>query len=370
MQPSGGNLPEQPPRADEAPRPLKPEGNSYTADEIASLCLGFRERMRTLVNEHPELALVDDEFKLVLTHAADPLKELDHLLTACARVFVGLKHLLNPVGLPLRMTEDGRVLTQQFKDVATFVTDIRGSTELTEDVAKQWGVTVFEVLSDCYFLHVTEVLEKYECHYLNYTGDGLLVLSRERKDAAGRVVLPSLDNAVLCAIDLTGITNCIAEAWRQLGLIQENGVWHETGLGLTSGDVEVGDPFIPDRAPTGKCAEFDRLFRALVAERVPHFQPRTDYSQRIRAIHALSPAINRATRLEGADITAPDHTCMMIASDVAKLCPPLRERFQPVGIRTLKGIGQVEIFGVRRYEQVDVPALENACRAHYASQVT
>lgn len=367
MQHSGGNFPEQPPRAHDARFPPKPEGKIYTAEEVAGLCIAFRERMRTLVAEHPELALVEDEFKMVMTHEADPLQELEHLLTACEGVFVELKHLLNPVGLPLRMTEDGRVLTQQFKDVATFVTDIRGSTELTQNVANEWGVGVFEVLSYCYFPHVTQMLEKYACHYLNYTGDGLLVLSRERKDETGRVVLPCLDNAVLCALDLTGLTNCIAEAWRKLGLTQANGVWHETGLGLTSGDVEVGDPFIPDKALTGKCSQFDQMFRSLMAQRVPHFQPRTDYSRRIRGIHALSPAINRATRLEGTDITAPEHTCMMTASDVAKLCPQLRQRFEPVGKRTLKGLGEVDVFGVRRYEQVDVPALEEACRAHYAS---
>src|SRR5205814_296357 len=160
------------------------------------------------------MLLVCDEFEDVVHHTTDPLTELEHLLEATDEVLLQLKHLLNPTGLPLHMTKDGRVRTQRFKEVATFVTDIRGFTEMPQYIHDRWGVSVFDVLSMCYFPHVTEVLDRYECHYLNYTGDGLLVLARQRVLEEGQVVLPSLDNAALCALELVAVTNCIAEAWQ------------------------------------------------------------------------------------------------------------------------------------------------------------
>lgn len=344
------------------------EQKQYSAAEVASVCARFRGSMAELIRRYPELILVEDEFEEVVHHEADPLREAASLLEACEEVFIELRHLLNPIGLPLHMTDDGRVQTRTYQDVAAFVTDIRGFTELTPNVQKHWGVNVFDVLSYCYFPHVVEVLERYQCHYLNYTGDGLLVLSQGRRDEAGQVLLPSMDNAVLCALEMTAVTNCIAEAWKRLGLTQADGTWHETGLGLTSGVVQVGDPFVPDRSPAGKLAEADALFRSLVGAAVPYFQPRSEYRRRVVGIHALSPVINRASRLQDTDKTAPVHTCMTTADDVAKLCPPLRKRFERVGKMQLKGIGVTDVFGVHRFDKVDVPALEKECRAHYAAQ--
>jgi class 3 adenylate cyclase len=266
------------------------------------------------------------------------------------------------------MSQDGRVVHRMFKDVATFVTDIRGFTELTENVTKQWGVSVFDVLSGCYFPQISELLERYGCHYLNYTGDGLLVLTTARKHPKECVLLPSLDNAVLCAMELTLLTNSIAEAWRRMGLVQASGDWHETGIGLASGDVAVGDPFVPDRTLNGKCAEFDQLLRSLLAERMPHFQPRTDFTWRVRSIHALSPAINRASRLQDANKLTARHSCIMTEADVNRLCPPLREWFEPVGTAKLKGIGEVQVFGFNRFVLMNVPELEKKCFEHFICQ--
>ena len=109
------------------------------------------------------------------------------------------------------------------------------------------------------------------------------------------------------------------------------------------------------------------MFRTIVAEQAPHFTPRQDYSWRVRGIHALSASINRASRLQDTDKSAPNHTCMMIPDDVARLCPPLRQRFERVGKRMLKGMGDVAVFGYHRYDKVDVPELAEACLAYYAA---
>lgn len=337
------------------------------APDAAALCARFRDSMTDLVRQYPELVLVEDEFEAAIRHDADPLKEIASILGACRDVFIGLRHLLNPIGVPLRATADGRIQTLTLDNVATFVTDIRGFTELTENIGQRWGVNVFDLLSFCYFPHVVEVLNRYECNYLNYTGDGLLVLSRERKGKGG-AILPGLDNSVLCALEMTGVTNCIAETWRRLGLVQSSGVWHETGIGLTSGTVQVGDPFVPDRNPSGKLAEFDTLFRSLVPQAAPSFQPRINYAQQIMGIHALGPVINRASRLQDTDKTAPDHTCMMTETEMKLLCPLLQERFERVGTIYLKGLGNADVFGFLRFEPVDVASLEKACWAYYASR--
>lgn len=340
----------------------------YTASEVAAVVARSRHRFDHLADLHPELSYVRDEFEEIVHHRDDPLGELVALLSACEETFVALKHLLNPTGLPLHMTDDGRVLTRTFEGVTTFLTDIRGFTELTRNVADRWALPIFDLLSYCYFPYMTDILEGYGCHYLNYTGDGLLVLSRDVLDESGRRILPSLDNAVLCAIDLTLVTNAIGEAWGRLGLTRENGAPHETGLGLTFGDVSVGDPFVPDHSYEGHTAEFDEIFRAVLAEKAPHIRPMVDYGHRVRAIHALSPTINRASRLQDMDKLAPDHTIMMIAEDVERLCPALRRRFQHVGQMALKGIGIAEVHAVLRHEPVDVPALAADCRRHYADR--
>jgi class 3 adenylate cyclase len=344
-----------------------PEKKEYARPDAAALCARFRKSMDELVHQHPELILVKDEFDEVVRHDADPLRELAGLLEACQEVFLELRHLLNPIGLPVRLTEDGRILTHTFQDVAAFVTDIRGFTEMTQNVEERWGVNVFDVLSCCYFPHVVDVLERYDCHYLNYTGDGLLVLSLGRRDEAGQVLLPGLDNAVLCALEMTAVTNSIAEAWKRLGLTQANGTWHETGLGLSSGSVQVGDPFVPDQTAVGKLAQFDELFRTLVAQSASFYQPRDEYKRRVVGIHALSPVINRASRLQDVDKLAPQHTCMMTATDVERLSPPLRQWFERVGKMYLKGIGEMDVFGFHRFGSADVPALEKECRDHYAA---
>lgn len=340
----------------------------YAETEVLDLCARFRKSIDELVRQHPELSLVQEEFDDVAQHETDPLQDVASLFEACRESFVELRRLLNPIGLPVHLTEDGRILTRTFEEAAAFVTDIRGFTEMTQNVEQQWGVNVFDVLSYCYFPHIVDVLERYECHYLNYTGDGLLVLSLGRRDDSGRVLLPGLDNAVLCALEMTVVTNNIAEAWKRLGLVQSSGTWHETGLGLCSGSVHVGDPFVPDRLPTGKLAEFDELFRRLTAQSVSGFHPRSEYQRRIVGIHALSPVINRASRLQDVDKLAPKHTCMMTAADIEQLSPPLREKFERVGMMSLKGIGDVEVFGFHRYEPIDVPALEKVCRTYYATE--
>jgi class 3 adenylate cyclase len=343
--------------------------NTYSAEEVASLCERIRERVKTLVVEHEELTIVADEFEQVLQCDPDPLREVWALFTACADVIIQLKHMLNPTGLPLHLTADGRVITQTFEGVTTFLTDIRGFTELTHSVTREWNISVFDVLSFCYFPHVTEVLETYGCHYLNYTGDGLLVLSRARLHDGGRVLLPSIDNAVICAIALTGVTNAIAATWKSLGLTMASGRWHETGLGLAYGDVQVGDPFVPYHNYRDKCADFNASFHKAIAEHAPYFQPRNDYSRRVRTIQALSTSINRASRLQDADKDAPDHTCMMISPDVARLCPPLQGYFECVGEAMLRGIGMVEICGIRRFANYDIPAIEAECLAYHAESV-
>ena len=58
----------------------------------------------------------------------------------------------------------------------------------------------------------------------------------------------------------------------------------------------------------------------------------------------------------------------MSGSDTEMLCPLLRERFERVGNMLLKGIGNVDVFGFRRSEPVDVPALEQACRQYYVTR--
>ena len=344
-------------------RPSKTK--KYAESEVLDLCARFRKSIDEIIRQHPDLILIKEEFDGVVRHETDPLQEMASLFEACQKSFVELRHLLNPIGLPVHLSEDGRILTSTFDEAAAFVTDIRGFTEMTQNVEQRWGVNVFDVLSYCYFPHVVDVLERYECHYLNYTGDGLLGLSIGRRDEAGRVLLPGLDNAVLCALEMTAVTNNIAEAWKRLGLVQSSGTWHETGLGLCSGSVHVGDPFVPDRGPTGKLAEFDELFRRLSAESVSFFHPRTEYNRRIVGIHALSPVINRASRLQDVDKLAPEHTCMMSVADVERLSPPLRKKFDRVATMYLKGIGDVDVFGFHRYEQVDVPALDQECRAYY-----
>src|ERR1043166_4146981 len=144
----------------------------YAAAEVAHVCAHFRKTLAELVRQHPELAMVAEDFDEVVHHAADPLQEASSLFDACQDVFIELRHLINPIGLPVHLTEDGRVLTRTFQDVSAFVTDIRGFTEMTQNVETCWGVSVFDVLSTCYFPHVVDVLERHECHYLNYTGDG------------------------------------------------------------------------------------------------------------------------------------------------------------------------------------------------------
>ena len=74
---------------------------------------------------------------------------------------------------------------------------------------------------------------------------------------------------------------------------------------LSAGKVYVGDPFVPDQAPTGPLAQFDALFGTVAAQTVPYFQPRRDYKRRVVGIHALSPVINRASRLQDTDKLAP-----------------------------------------------------------------
>lgn len=344
---------------------LSPSQSGYSMNEVAEACRRFRERAAKLAREHPELVLVCDEFEDVVHHSADPLAELEQLLEANEQVLLQLKHLLNPTGLPLHMTKDGRVQTQRFDDVATFVTDIRGFSEMTQYISERWGVGVFDVLSMSYFPHLTEVLDRYECHYLNYTGDGLLVLVQGRAVENGQVVIPSLDNAALCGMEMIGVTNSIALAWQSFGLEQHDGTPHETGLGLTDGWVEVGDPLVPDREFSPQVAEFNKRFLAILAKHAPHFKPREDYGWRVRGIHALSPSINLASRLQNMDKTAPLHTIMMVGRDVDKLCPVLAEQFQPVGKRTLKGIGEAELFGILRWTPIDVPAIEKACIDYY-----
>src|ERR1051326_5749064 len=93
----------------EEEQPSVPAGKTYTATEVAQFSLAFRQKLRTLVEQHSELALARDEFNDVVHHAADPLQEIAALLDACLEVLLQLRHLVNPIALPLHMTEDGRV---------------------------------------------------------------------------------------------------------------------------------------------------------------------------------------------------------------------------------------------------------------------
>jgi class 3 adenylate cyclase len=345
----------------------EPSPKTYGRDEVVAVRSKIRNDIAQLAVEHEDLQLVIDEYEEVVHHEADPLADIGAIFQACHDVIVDLKHLLNPTGLPLHLSNDGRVVAHNFEGVTTFLTDIRGFTELSNHVCESWKISIFDVLSFCYFPHVTEVLERYGCHYLNYTGDGLLVLCRDRKDENDHVILPSIDNAVICSIALTGVTRAIADSWKAMGMCKADGHSHETGLGLSFGDVQVGDPFVPYRENDSKCAEFDRIFRERLPQVAKDFVPRESYSHRVRAIQALSTSINRASRLQDADKEAPNHTVMMTEEDVNRLSPPLRRYFERVAKITLRGLGTAEVYGIHRYDLYDVHAIERECLDYHAN---
>jgi class 3 adenylate cyclase len=319
-------------------------------------------RVEKLGKKNPSLGLIHQELKrFTKSGLRSDAKSVESILGAWEKSAAQLDHLINPIGLPLQVTDNGRIATKTFENVAVLLTDIRGFTELGNRLVEEWNLTVFDFLSYCYFPLLVEVLENFGCHYLNYTGDGLLIVGEAQVDQKTGQKLAALDNMVLCAFQLVEVSDLIAKVWAEMGLKQKSGVLHETGIGISFGRIEVGDPFVPDHLATGKLLEFQTLFGRKINTQGHHWKPRKNFRDRIRGIHALGPVINLASRLQDTDKRVPDHTCMIEKADCERLSPPIRKLYETLGMVKLPGLGEREIFGVRRKSIRNIEKLKNAC---------
>ena len=77
-----------------------------------------------------------------------------------------------------------------------------------------------------------------------------------------------------------------------------------------------------------------------------------------------------AVRAESLDARFKEFTCIVRTELLTELCPPLRNLFEPIGICTLKGIGDAHMSGIRRFAHYNVDELEAQCRAYYVAQKT
>lgn len=330
--------------------------------KVKDLLLEHQRQIEKLSTKSQALALVVQELRRYSSNFGENEDStIESILGAWTESIGQLEHLINPIGLPVGITKDGRIETRTFENVAVLLTDIRGFTSLSHTVVNEWKITVFDFLSYCYFPIIAEVVEDYGCHYLNYTGDGLLIMGQERLDPATGKNLSALDNITLCALQLVEVTTAISQVWADMGLMQNSGVFHETGIGISFGRVEVGDPFVPDRSFDGKLLEFQKRFATYQNSHNHHWQARNNFKDRVRGIHALGPTINLASRLQDTDKRMPNHTCIIEKSDCERLSPSLKKLYESLGTVTLPGLGDCEVFGMPRKNEPDLIKLREAC---------
>lgn len=328
--------------------------------------------MQNLASAHPELTIAQQTFSHALRREGErALPEvLNAIFDAHRSILLQLKNVINPTGLPLRVTEDGRIKSHEYRSAAVISTDLEGFTEMAFSVPRIGDTNIFDVLSYTYYPHLMEVLRKHDCHLYSFAGDGTLIISREEMGDGGRVLLPALDNAVLCVADAYVILDLVAQVWQQQGIQNPDGTPKRTRFGVKFGPVTMGDALAPDDKPRGMCAKFGELFGVIVPLNAPHYGPPEDFSMRIWGVHGLSIIQNQAARLQSA-LEDRDHICILMREDVQQLCSPLQKLFDPLGRRALKGVaGDIDIYGMRKVPGTAITELERTCRAYYQEHET
>lgn len=336
---------------------------------IDGLVQQHRKEVHALPEEHRELTIAKALFEHALAQQGEsPTTEqvIAAIFRAHLSTLLQLKSVINPTGLPLDVTPDGRIKSRTFRSSAVIATDIEQFTKMAFDVPRVGDTDIFNLLSYTYYPHLMEVLKKHHCHLYSFAGDGTMILSFEQRDEHGRVVLPALENAVLCVADASVVLSLVSQVWQEQKLHMPDGRPRRTRFGIKFGSVTMGDALAPDANPQGMCAAFNERFRQLVSEHAPYYGPPQDFSMRIWGVHGLGIIQNQAARLQTVLDEHPEHVCVLMREDVEQLCPPLLKRFDPLGRHSLKGIeGEVDIYGLRPVPATDVVPIEQACRVYY-----
>ncbi|MBI3331671.1 hypothetical protein HYZ99_01795 [Candidatus Peregrinibacteria bacterium] len=339
---------------------------------IKELLLRMPRDISALTKNTPGLTIVSD----LLHHALPPnedtvntLQVSQSMVQAMESVIRQLQNVVNPTGLPLEATPDGRILSRTFRSAAVIATDLEGSTPMAADIPRVWDTIPFDVLSYTYYPHLMEVLRKYNCHLYSFSGDGTLIMSREALDPKGRVLLPALDNAVLCVAEAHLVLDAVAETWKELGMHGPEGKPIRTRFGVKLGSVTFGDALAPDGNPRGMCADFNERFKKVIADRIPQYGPPEDFSMKFWGIHGISPAQNEAARLQNAGKKCPDKICTLTAEDMQQLCSPLQKLFSRIPGVVMQGY-EADVWGMEEVQADDLGRLAHDCKQFYQDHET
>lgn len=309
---------------------------SGVREEINSTYTRLLEESKTRIEQigkdHPELQGLLDR---ALSKGGN---EVTVLVEALASTLVDAKHLINPVGEDFKLDADGAIETIE-RDAVVMFTDIRNFTPLDEKLGKD----THSFLNVNYYFWAMQIIQKYGGKVANMMGDGMMVYFTDSDE------MDKCTAAVLCAEDLSKLTNSLAELFKAYGYGDDEKS-HWTGIGLATGEVKIGDLISKNRNALESSDQVKSVHNdvvKMVKAQFPELKPETGEGS-VASVEVIGGAANRAARIEaqckgfGADI-------LMEQSVRDGLHPGLAKKFDDVGSANLKGVSaKASLFGVRR----------------------
>lgn len=346
----------------------------YSERELHGIAVYIESLWADFVNRFPNAEFLRKRYfeQLNLRDLNDPFEQIQTSIRMFFKVLFDIRHLWDPIGLPIEMTDGWRMRTDAWM-MAAGLFDLRDSTPTSIELIRR-GESIIDFMSECYFGKLWAVLASHGLGRLSHGGDGDMVGGRLKRDAAGTRKLPALDNIFLALHEALPVSHGIGKALRELNVCPPGPRSGFTGFSIGYGEVEKGDNRVPQfdfNKEKGLIWEFNKLFAKHTRELAPSFQKRENDDGELWFPQVAGPLLALLDRLQRYTKET-DYNILMTEADFEKLCPVLQDMCgKPFGDKKseLKGLQDQVIFGVKPEKQfsVNIPKLRNLTIEWYKS---
>lgn len=266
------------------------------------------------------------------------------------------KSLFNTFDEDLRGNAEGGIEKTVMK-VPVVATDIRKFTEFTH----LFQSDASDYMRLGYFTLILPIIQQYHMKIIDNEGDALMLYCHDQKDATGKIILSSVENAVLFSLELNRETNNIARRFRErLNFGEPTSVHFNSGIGIAYGSLSLLDAFDENPLIRGVMATVRSDIQNRMAAENPDLLQKLE--RKIMLI-VLGEVLNEAARLQALDkneegkADPEQHNIFISNRAMMHVDENLRKDFVSYGSHLLKGLDDRRVFASMRHPQSQIIAV-------------